>query len=395
MSIRARERHPAPTRSAGGFLPDQPLRLLHIYAPAAAGGLESVVQMLALGQRERGAAVAVVAVLDEGAPEPPSVEALRSAGVPVFVQRSPRRGYRTEWSSHRHRVAVWRPDVVHTHGYRADVLAGHAVGRRARRIATVHGFTGGDWKNQVYEWLQIQAYRRFDAVIAVSRSVRDRLLARGVGPRTIELIPNAWAAPAPPLSRAEARARLGLAADAIVIGWVGRLSREKGADVLLAAAARLPGTQARISIIGDGQERATLEAAAGSLGITERIAWHGLVPGAGRLMPAFDLFVLSSRTEGTPIAVFEAMAARVPIVATAVGGVPDMLDPDSAWLVSPVHPVQLAGAIEEALSDRSAAGARAARAAIRLERDFAAGPWIDRYLEVAHRLVRGRPALTS
>jgi glycosyltransferase involved in cell wall biosynthesis len=287
-----------------------------------------------------------------------------------------------------------RPDVVHTHGYRADVLGGLAVGTRSIRVTTVHGFTGGDWKNRFYEWLQIRTYRRFDAVVAVSRSVRERLQERGLRARRLELIPNAFSATGG-VSRSDARAELGLPADAKVVGWVGRLSVEKGADVLLAAAAQLTDRRICFSIIGEGQERAALEAQAAALGIGDRISWHGLVPGAGRLMPAFDLFVLSSRTEGTPIALFEAMAAAVPAVATTVGGVPDVLDPDSGWLIRANSPEHLAQAIEHALSARSEAERRAARARERLVRDFATGPWIDRYLELYLNLVAGERAVRS
>jgi glycosyltransferase involved in cell wall biosynthesis len=373
---------------------EQQLRVLHVFTPAAAGGLESVVEMLAPGLQARGASVAVLAVLSEGSPEPTSVAGLRSAGVKVFDHRTRPRGYRTEFRAHRGLVETWRPDVVHTHGYRADVVAGYAVGPRALRVTTVHGFTGGDWKNRLYEWLQVWAYRHFDAVVAVSRSVRERLQERGVRASRLELIPNAFSATGA-LSRSDARAELGLPADAPVVGWVGRLSFEKGADLLLAAAARLTDRRVRVSIIGDGQERAALEAQAAALGIGDRITWHGFVPRAGRLMPAFDLFVLSSRTEGTPIALFEAMAAAVPAVVTTVGGVPDVLDPQTGWLIQADSPDQLAQAIEHALSARPEAERRAAGARERLARDFATGPWIDRYLELYLDLVTRRSSLRS
>lgn len=370
-----------------------PLRLIHIFAPAQAGGLESVVQMLALGQHDRGAKVAVVAVLDGDSPEPPSVVALRTGGVTLFIQRSRHRGYRTEWLAHRRYVESWRAEVVHTHGYRADVLAGHAVAGRARRLTTVHGFTGGDWKNRVYEWLQIRTYRGFDAVVAVSRSVRERLVLQGVPSRLIQTISNAWAPPGTQLSRSEARAALGLPADGVVVGWVGRLSPEKGADLFLAAAARISNPAVRLSIVGDGPERSRLESQARLLGLGDRISWHGLVAGAGRLMPAFDLFVLSSRTEGTPIALFEAMAAQVPAVATAVGGVPDVLRSDSGWLVPPESPAELARNIEEALSNKPEAGRRSVRAADYLRTEFMAAPWIDRYLDLSRQLARGSDSI--
>jgi len=105
---------------------------------------------------------------------------------------------------------------------------------------------------------------------------------------------------------------------------VGRLSREKGADVILDAIAACKPPW-RLSIIGDGPERERLKQQAARLGITDRVTWHGPVSNAGKLLSAFDAFVLSSRTEGTPIVLFEAMHSGVPIVTTSVGGVPDVV----------------------------------------------------------------------
>jgi len=366
------------------------MRVLQVFTPGAAGGLESVVQMLAPGLSRRGLEVGVTAVLIGDAAEPPSVTAIRESGVPVFLHRQGPRAYLNEWRNHRDRVAGFRPDVVHTHGYRADVLAGWATGDRARRVATVHGFTGGDWKNRMYERLQMRSYCRYDAVVAVSRTVVDRLKTQGVSGPRVALIPNAWSTPVAPLSRIDARTILGLDHEAVVVGWVGRLSAEKGCDVLLDAAARLAGLNARISVVGDGAERAGLEARTAALGLSDRVTWHGLVPAAGRLMAAFDVFTMSSRTEGTPIALFEAMAAGVPVVATAVGGVPDVLQADQGWLVPSESPDALTAAIREALTDREEARRRANRASEHLRRDYSADPWLDRHVDLYSRLTGKR-----
>ncbi len=363
--------------------------MLQAFTPGAAGGLESVVQVLGIGLARRGVDLAVTAVLGEGAPEPPSVVALREAGVTVLVNRLGRRSYRGEWAGHRARVQEFRPDIFHSHGYRADVLGGWAARARARRVSTVHGFTGGDWKNRLYEQLQLRAYRGYDAVIAVSRLLEARLQRSGIPASRVELLPNAWSPTAPPLDRAAARQLLGLTPGDRVIGWVGRLSPEKGGDVFLEAAARLREPGVRFSVVGDGAERAALEARARALGIEDRLTWHGILPSAGRVMAAFDVYVLSSRTEGTPIALFEAMAAGVPVVTTAVGGVPDVVGEDAAWLVAPESPDALAGAMHAALADPAEAKRRAGQAAERLRVHYAAEPWIDRHLDLYQRLTGG------
>jgi glycosyltransferase involved in cell wall biosynthesis len=112
---------------------------------------------------------------------------------------------------------------------------------------------------------------------------------------------------------------------------------------------------------------------------------------AGRLFAAFDLFVLSSRTEGTPIVLFEAMGTGVPIVATRVGGVPDVVSPAEAVLVPPDDPLTLAGEIRAVYRNPAGARERARRARERLLRDFSIAPWLGRY-EAIYRLV-GRATL--
>jgi glycosyltransferase involved in cell wall biosynthesis len=164
-----------------------------------------------------------------------------------------------------------------------------------------------------------------------------------------------------------------------LIGWVGRLSREKGADLFVEALGQVADLPWDAVIIGEGGERAALEARAAALGLTGRVHWLGLVPDAGRAMAAFDGFVLSSRTEGTPIALLEAMAAAVPTVATTVGGVPDVISDGEAWLVPPASPGRLAGALRELLTAPGLAAGRGRAGRERLLQGHGGGPWLDRH----------------
>jgi len=171
---------------------------------------------------------------------------------------------------------------------------------------------------------------------------------------------------------------LGVAADDLRVGFVGRLSPEKGPDVLLSAAARIDAA-IQLSFVGEGRERPALETRAQEMGVGSRVTWHGAVPDAARLLAAFDVLVLSSRTDGTPIVLFEAMAAGVPIVASAVGGMPELLTAADAVLVPPDDPAALAESIARVLLSPAASGSRAAAAGRRLEKRFASGPWLDAY----------------
>ncbi|MGH7574806.1 MAG: glycosyltransferase, partial [Longimicrobiales bacterium] len=115
----------------------------------------------------------------------------------------------------------------------------------------------------------------------------------------------------------------------------------------LRASGRLDGEPCAVSIVGQGLDRPALERQATALGVAVGITWHGLLSDAASVLPAFDVFILSSRTEGTPIVLFEAMAAGVPIVATRAGGVPDVLSPAEAWLVPAEDPAAIADAVAE------------------------------------------------
>ncbi|HXY69162.1 MAG TPA: glycosyltransferase family 4 protein [Gemmatimonadales bacterium] len=364
--------------------PSAPLRILHVVLPTEVGGMQRVIEALATGHRRRGHEVALAAVLP-GPPrdEPPILGALRAAGVAIHAVRVPGRAYGRERAAVAELCRTLGPRVVHTHGYRPDVVDAPAARRLGLpTVTTVHGFTGGGWKDRLYERLQLRAFRRFDAVIAVSVPQVEQLARAGTPRERIHLVRNAWMGAGTAEPRAAARAALGLPAEGLCIGWIGRLTREKGADVLVRAMAALGDLPVSAAVVGDGPEAAPARALAARLGVADRIAWPGLVPGAGRLLAAFDAFVLSSRSEGTPIVLLEAMAATTPIVATAVGGVPDVVGPGEALLVPPEDPGALAAAVRAVLADPAAASGRALKALERLGHEFAEEPWLDRYESV-------------
>src|SRR6266704_2075951 len=281
-----------------------------------------------------------------------------------------------------------RPDVVHTHGYRADVLdAAIARGLGIPVVSTVHGFTGGGRRNRFYQWLQRRALRRFDAVVAVSRPLVDDLAESGVPGERLYYVQNAWYPADPPLAREAACRALRIAPDGFRVGWVGRLSAEKGPDVLVEVLPQLGDLPVTVSFLGDGPLRPALETRAAALHVADRIRWHGLVPGAGRLLRAFEAFVLTARTEGTPIALLEAMAAGVPIIAAGVGGVPDVVSNKEALLVPPEDPRAVATALREVFQHPAEARTRARAARERLEREFGLAAWLGRY-EAVYQAVR-------
>ena len=357
-------------------------------APAPFGGLESVLRALANGHRGRGHTVRVAAVLSPGEGRHPFTDALEADGVSTSVIRIGDRDYGGERRAVRRLCHAERPDIVHTHGSRPDVVdGGVARGEGIGVVSTCHGFIDSTARGRFYQWLQRLALRRFDAVVAVSGPIAERVRAAGVDPGKVHLVPNVLAAAATAIQRADARRRLDLP-DTPVIGWVGRLSGEKGPDVALEAFARLGRSDARLVVIGSGPDESALRARAAALGIESSVLWRGVVPDAGALFSAFDAFLLSSRTEGTPIALLEAISAGVPVVATRVGGVPDVIDESSARLVESGDVGALAASLAEILADPAAARARAERARARVVSAGAVESWLARYESIYRAVVQ-------
>jgi glycosyltransferase involved in cell wall biosynthesis len=367
--------------------------VMHLFAPARFGGLESVVHALATGQLERGHSVSIVALLETGIAEPPVVANLREAGATVLTPTFPARSFRMQRRALLELLTRHRPQVLHSHGYLPDVLSA-SISRRSQvcRITTVHGFAGGGWRNRTYEWMQRKSYRRLDAVVAVSAKLARELGEDGVPRNVIHPLPNAWSPPVMLLNRQQAQKALGLSTGKFNVAWIGRISQEKGLDVMIDALPELADLPVHLTVIGDGRQREVLENRAILDGVDSRITWHGELPDASCVMPGFDLLVISSRTEGTPIVLLEAMNAGLPVVATAVGGIPDAISPTEGLLVSPESPSSLAIAIRGVHANREAAFNRADLARARVERDFALSPWLDSYDAIYERARSARHA---
>ena len=276
--------------------------------------------------------------------------------------------------------------VLHTHGYRPDVMdSGVATRLGIPRVITAHGFTGGGRKNRFYESLQRRVFRKFDGVIAVSAKLERELVANGTPDSVVHVVRNAFPSDGTAMDRATARSALGLPADKQVVGWVGRLSHEKAPDVFVQAAA-VSAENVHFSVIGSGPELERCRGLASELGLSDRVHFHGQLDGAGTLLKAFDALALTSWTEGTPMVLLEAMARGVPVVSTAVGGIPDVVSDDEAWLMEAGDVAGISGAMTAILQNRDLAASKATSARGRLERDFSIDSWVDRHVEIYRSL---------
>jgi glycosyltransferase involved in cell wall biosynthesis len=292
-----------------------------------------------------------------------------------------------------------RVQILHAHKFGSNVW-GTLTGRLAQvPVVLAHEHTWSYEGQPLRRFLDRELIARgATRFIAVSREDRRRMTdIEGIDPRHTLFIPNG-VPPSPPPSGRDVRAELGIQPSAPVVGAVGVHRPQKALDVLLHATATLA-TQwrdLRVLMVGDGPERANLERLAGELGVSEVVRFLGRRSDIPDVLRALDVAVCCSDFEGSPLAMMEYMEAGLPVVATAVGGVPDLIEPGvHGLLVSPRDPDALAGAISELLADPSRAQEMGARGQERRRTEFDIEVMVHRleylYLELLAEQTQGSP----
>jgi glycosyltransferase involved in cell wall biosynthesis len=276
-----------------------------------------------------------------------------------------------------------KPALLHTHSSKAGILgrAAARIARVPRVVHTVHGWSFNDTQpplaRRLYRALERTAARGTDRIVCVSEADRLEGIESGIGrPEAYRLVrsgidPEEFAAR--PGAREQVRESLGIGPGAVLVGTVACLKPQKAPlDFVEAAAAALRADpRLRFVVAGDGELRGAVEARARDLGLGERfrlLGWRRDVPA---LLSALDLFVLTSLFEGLPRAVLQAMVAGVPVVATAVGGTPEVVrDGETGLLVPPGDPAAAAAAIVRLAGDPEGARRLAAAASMRIGEEF-------------------------
>ena len=356
--------------------PSTPVTVAHFSDSEAFGGTErALLQLLGGLDRSRWRPVLFHADARGAAQLASEARALEVPTHPVPVATSAVRGTGTiaplALALRRERAAVFHAHQIWSLSCRYGIVAAALAGVRAR-VATAQLFVempmllGIDLQHALLT-------RCLHRHIAVSRFVASRLRDRfHVAADKIVVIPNA-AVTGIATERPVPRAELAREATAPIVLTVARLDAQKGIDHLLDAAAMVP--HASFAIAGDGADRAALEQRAASLGLDERVRFLGHRHDVPALLAASDLFVLPSLYEGLPLSVLEAMAAGVPVIATAVGGTDEVVrDGETGTLVPPADPSALAASITGTLANRERASrlALAARSLVAREHSVSA-----------------------
>lgn len=306
----------------------------------------------------------------------------RAAGCEPICLHARQRPWPSVWRRLRHLLAAAPPHIIHIFGTRANVL-GRAAARHCPQLRVISGQRSVGSGRRLAPWVERLTAPWVHLYVANSRAGAEWLQRRAkVPPAKIRVIhsgldstPFATAVPG------QVRPSLGIGAQEPVLVSIGNLRKVKDQETLLQAAQRLRarGCHFHLLLVGDGGRRAVLEALASRLSVQPVVHFLGRRTDVSDILADADIKVLSSRSEGLPAAIMEAMAAGLPVVATAVGGVPELvLDGQTGLLVPPSDPAALAAALAALLQDPGRrrrlgqAGQRRLQTHFRLETQVAA-----------------------
>lgn len=321
----------------------------------------------------------------------PFIDAVRTADLRVHVISEKRRFDWRVLAQLKQRFAEHRPDIVETHSVKSHFLLA-MLGNRRPWIAFHHGYTNENFKMRVYNALDRYSLCRSDRTVTVCEAFVPQLERRGVDRDRVDILHNsidpAWG-PSPGEIQA-LRTSLDLAPGVFRILAIGRLSKEKGHSTLIRAAAgvkrRRPDLAFEVWLVGDGPQLASLKELATAEAISSAIHFVGPVPNAKAFFGVADVMALPSLSEGSPNVVLEAMAARVPVVATRVGGVPEIVrDHESALLVPASNSEAIAAALVELMDDAELRLQLATRAHDHVLAEFMPARYDARLMAVYHK----------
>ncbi len=329
--------------------------VVHLLASTCVGGPER--QLLGLAQEMAGEQRSVFLTFPEQGRYRPFLRAAQQARIEVQALRADTPRLLQAGKEIVAQLRHLQADLVFCHGYKANLL-GRLAARRVGipAVAVSRGWTGESLRVRLYEALDRLCLRWMDRVVCVSGAQAGKVLRAGVRPERIQVIPNAVDPDrfVDPDHRYRNRlARVFRQPRSRIIGAAGRLSPEKGFDVLVAAAEIIMQRAPRTGFVlfGEGPCRSALLRQINSSGLAGDVILAGFRSDLDCFVPFFDLLVLPSFTEGLPNVVLEAFAAGIPVVATAVGGTPEVIeDGVNGYLVTPGDPQELADRICDAMA---------------------------------------------
>lgn len=285
-----------------------------------------------------------------------------------------------------------KPTILHSHNYKSNFYAWRAASdRKIPWLITNHGKRLGVMLS-FYNRLNIFFMKKADKIVAVSQSLADEMIRQGISSAKIDVIDNGINLDRIANKRMgiEARKGFGLNGTHKIFGTVASLTLEKGHVYLLEAARHVIDKypECRFVIVGDGPQRQSLEETTAHLGLNGKVTFTGSRSDIPEILSLLDVFVLPSLKEGLPMALLEAMAAKVPVIATNVGAVPKLIeDGVSGILIPPKDSQAISNAIMEVLSDEQRALNMAQKGFERVRDNYSSATMAQKYLALYNDLL--------
>lgn len=365
-----------------------PIRVLQVVPDLGSGGAERMVVQLALGLKQHQVEVGCISLASWIIPDLETK--LRQAGVPYWLLRK-RGGPDFRIFPRLERVVrEFRPDVIHTHQHALPYVM---LARRAARagVHTLHSCDNSP--GMVSRFLYTLAFRFGTTPVAVAHAVSSRA-EKAYALRTVPVIHNGI--PLERFTRPEAdppdlRADLGFEPRHVLFTCVARLSPPKNQELLVSAFANplVRDSEARLVLVGRGPNRESLERIAAGLGVLSRVKFCGFRTDTPEILAASDVFVLSSEWESNPLSVMEAMAAGKPVIATAVGGMGELVEDGTHGLLVPSGDSAAAARAIRLLADNGDLRRQMGRKAAACARSrFGLDRMVTDYIELYEELLR-------
>jgi len=367
-------------------------RVLHLISSSGFLGAENVVLELSKETAKQGYWVTIGILENRNNLHMELADRARSEG--LQVQIFPCKGrydYRTI-ASIQDFIDRERPDILHSHNYKSNFYAWRALsGRKISWIITNHGKRLGV-KLSIYNWLNILFMKKANKIVAVSQTLADEMIQYGISSSRMHIIDNGVNLErfTNLLEHNDLRKSFGLNGNHKIIGTIGSLTEEKGHIYIIEAARQVidKHPECRFLIIGDGSQRHSLEEKVSHLRLTGEVLFTGSRKDVPEILSMLDAFVLPSLKEGLPMALLEAMASKVPVIATSVGAIPKVVeDGISGILIPPKNSDAIAEAINTMLSDGNSAKEMGLKGFEKVRDHYSSKQMAEKYLTVYQELL--------
>jgi len=367
-------------------------RVLHLISSSGFLGAENVVLELAKESAAAGCLVNIGVFENKRNPHLELAEAAETLGLKVQIFPCRGRFDVHTIASIRNFIHEKKPNLIHSHGYKGNFYALSVTKGKMPWVVTNHLWKRTTLNLKLYAYLDSFLIKYANRIIAVSDEIASEMLKRGISPKKITVIDNGIDLQrfSGQRSKDSLRRSFGFNEMSKVVGTVASLTEEKGHFYLLEAAKDIVSSfpEVRFLIVGDGRERCRLEEKVAKLNLAGKVIFVGSRKDVPEILSILDIFVLPSLKEGLPMALLEAMASRVPVVATRVGAVPKVVvHKETGLLVEPGNSEALSTAISELLTKREEATHLGLQGYFKVQNEFSAQTMSARYFDVYQQVL--------